>query len=103
LNITTAPSSAFDNVILNVAKIRNRGLEIDIRGDVVKSKGFTWSTALNISKNVSKVLDIQGGPFSNPNDRDALNLGTSIVKEGEPLGLIWPCFRRYFQIPKGDR
>jgi hypothetical protein len=72
-----------------VAKIRNRGLEIDIRGDVVKSKGFTWSTALNISKNVSKVLDIQGGPFSNPNDRDALNLGTSIVKEGEPLGLLY--------------
>jgi TonB-dependent starch-binding outer membrane protein SusC len=89
LNITTAPSSAFDNVILNVAKIRNRGLEIDIRGDVVKSNGFTWSTALNISKNVSKVLDIQGGPFSNPNDRDALNLGTSIVKEGEPLGLLY--------------
>ncbi|HEU4632803.1 MAG TPA: SusC/RagA family TonB-linked outer membrane protein, partial [Flavisolibacter sp.] len=89
LNITTAPSSAFDNVILNVAKIRNRGAEVDIRGDVVKSNGFTWSAALNVSKNVSKVLDIQGGPFSNPNDRDALNLGTSIVKEGEPLGLLY--------------
>jgi TonB-linked SusC/RagA family outer membrane protein len=89
LNVTTAPSSSFDNVILNIAKIRNRGLEIDIRGDVVKLGNFTWNAGLNISKNVSKVLDIQGGPFSNPNDRDALNLGTSIVKEGEPLGLLY--------------
>lgn len=89
LNVTTAPSSSFDNVILNVAKIRNRGLEIDIRGEVLRRKNFSWSTALNISRNVSKVLDIQGGPFSNPNDRDALNLGTSIVKEGEPLGLLY--------------
>ncbi len=89
LNLTTAPSSAFDNVILNVAKIRNRGLEAEIRGDIVKSKGFKWSVALNISRNVSKVLDIKGGPFSNPNDRDALNLGTSIVEEGKPLGLLY--------------
>jgi TonB-dependent starch-binding outer membrane protein SusC len=89
LNVSTAPSSSFDNVILNIAKIRNRGLEADIRTDVVKGKGFGWSAALNISRNISKVLDIQGGPFSNPNDRDALNLGTSIVKEGEPLGLLY--------------
>lgn len=89
LNITTAPSSSFDNVIMNVAKIRNRGIEFDIRGEIVKGKNFNWSTALNISRNVSKVLDIQGGPFSNPNDRDALNLGTSIVQEGKPLGLLY--------------
>lgn len=89
LNITTAPSSSFNNVILNVAKIRNRGLEVDIRGDIIKTKNFNWNFAFNISRNVSKVLNIQGGPFSNPNDRDALNLGTSIVKEGSSLGLLY--------------
>ena len=34
-------------------------------------------------------MDINGGPFSDPNDRDAMNLGTSVVKEGEPLGLLY--------------
>lgn len=74
LNLTTAPSSAFDNVILNIAKIRNRGLEMNIRGEIIKSKNFSWNSTLNISRNVSKVLDIRGGPFSDPNNRDALNL-----------------------------
>lgn len=89
LNITTAPSSAYGSVILNIAKVRNRGLEFDLRGDIVRGKKFQWNSALNISRNVSKVLNIDGGPFSDPNDRDALNLGTSIVKEGEPLGLLY--------------
>ena len=89
LNVTTAPSYAFGSVVLNVAEIRNRGLEIDLRGDVLKSKNFLWNSAINVSRNRSKVLKVNGGPFSDPNNRNALNLGTSIVKEGEPLGLLY--------------
>ena len=89
LNITPAPSSSYNTVVLNVAKIRNRGVEFDLRGDVVRNKNFQWNIAINVSANVSKVLNVDGGPFSNPNDRDALNLGNSIVKEGEPLGLLY--------------
>ncbi|ATL49861.1 SusC/RagA family TonB-linked outer membrane protein [Chitinophaga caeni] len=95
LNISTAPSAAYTNVILNIAKVRNNGFEFDLRGDVIRKKDFQWTLAFNISTNRSKVLNVNGGPFSNPNDRDALNLGTSIVKEGEPLGLL------YGRISKG--
>lgn len=95
LNLTPAPSSSYSSVIYNIAKIRNRGLEMEIHGDFVKNKDFSWNGSLNISRNISKVLNIDGGPFSNPNDRNALNLGTSIVKEGEPLGLL------YGRIAKG--
>lgn len=89
LNIGTAPSYAFGSVVLNVAEITNRGLEFDVRGDIIRSKGFNWNSALNISRNRSKVLKVNGGPFSDPNNRNALNLGTSIVKEGQPLGLLY--------------
>lgn len=89
LNLTPAPSSSYGSVIYNIAKIRNRGLEFDVHGDFVKSKSFNWNGAFNISTNISKVINIDGGPFSNPNDRNSLNLGTSIVKEGEPLGLLY--------------
>lgn len=89
LNISTAPSYAFGNVVVNIAEVQNRGLEFDIRGDIIRSEGFNWNTAFNISRNRSKVLKVNGGPFSNPSDRNALNLGTSVVKEGEPLGLLW--------------
>jgi len=89
LNVTPAPSSSYNTVVLNVAKIRNRGVEFDLRGDVVRTKSFQWNIAVNVSANVSKVLNVEGGPFSNPNDRDALNLGNSIVQEGQPLGLLY--------------
>lgn len=89
LNMTPAPSSAFSTVVFNIAKIRNQGIEFDIYGDFIRKKDFRWTGALNISRNVSKVLNINGGPFSDPKDRDNLNLGTSVVKEGEPLGLLY--------------
>ncbi len=89
LNITPAPSSSYSSVIYNIAKIRNRGLEMELNGDYVRTKRFSWNGALNVSRNLSKVLNIDGGPFSVVNNRNALNLGTSIVQEGEPLGLLY--------------
>ncbi|MBW8683763.1 SusC/RagA family TonB-linked outer membrane protein [Chitinophaga rhizophila] len=89
LNISTAPSSAYSNMIVNLAKIRNRGLEFDIRTDILQKRNVKWNVALNISRNVSDVLNIDGGPFSDPNQRDALNLGTGIVQEGRPLGQLY--------------
>lgn len=89
LNTTPALSSSYSSVIFNIAKIRNRGLELELHGDFIRTKRFSWNGALNISRNISKVLNIDGGPFSDPNNRNSLSLGTSIVKEGEPLGLLY--------------
>lgn len=88
--MTTAPSSAFTSVVFNIAKIRNKGLEIDLHGDFIRKNNFRWSGALNLSRNISKVLNIAGNPFSDPtSDRNSVELGNSVVKEGEPLGLLW--------------
>ncbi len=89
LNISTPPSYAFGSVIMNVATIRNKGLEFEVRGDIFRNKNFQWSSSLNVSRNRSKVTNVNGGPFSDPNARNALNLGTSIVREGDELGLLY--------------
>lgn len=89
LNVNPAPSSSYSTVVLNVANIRNRGIELNLLGDVIRRKDFQWHANINISSNISKVLNIQGGPFSNPNNRNAVNLGNSIVEEGQPLGLLY--------------
>ena len=67
----------------------NKGWEIDLNIDVIRSKDFDWSVNLNLANNKSKVTNIEGGPFSDPFNREAINLGTSIVQEGEPLGLLY--------------
>ncbi len=89
LNMTPAPSNAYSSVIMNVATINNNGIELELRGDLIRTKDFNWNLAFNISHNSSKVTSIKGGPFSDPNNRNALNLGTSIVREGDPLGLLY--------------
>lgn len=82
-----APSSAFGSVIANLASIRNRGLEIDLRGDFVRSRNFTWSGASNVSFNRSLVTNIDKD-FSDPNESQQY-IGNTIIRNGQPIGLFY--------------
>ncbi|WP_143305983.1 TonB-dependent receptor [Chitinophaga vietnamensis] len=91
LTTSLPPSSSYGSVISNLATIRNRGLEIDVRGDIIRTKNFQWTSAINISGNRSLVKDITND-FTNPSDNPSdaqYNLGNSIVRKNEPLGLIY--------------
>jgi len=83
-----AGSSSYRSVIANLANIRNRGLEIAVRGTFLEKKNFSWNGAFNISFNRSLVTNVNRD-FTNPNDITDYNLGNAIVREGEPLGLIY--------------
>lgn len=92
LAVTPAPSSGFSSVITNIANIRNTGYEFEINADIIRNKTWKWSGSLNISHNGSKVMKIMGDQFTSATDRNALNLGTSLIREGESLGLL--CGRK---------
>lgn len=84
-----AGSSSFSSIIANLANIRNRGLEISLRGTFIEKKDFNWNGAFNISFNRSLVTNVNRD-FTNPNNvDDQYYLGNAIVREGEPLGLIY--------------
>lgn len=42
----------------NVGSMRNSGVEIDLRGDIIRTKDFRWSMYVNAAKNSSKVLEL---------------------------------------------
>ena len=88
LAVTPAPSSGFNTVITNIARIRNQGWEIELNGDFVRTKDLKWSGSLNVSSNKSLVKKILDEQFTSATDRKALNLGTSLIREGESLGLL---------------
>lgn len=88
LNITPVPSTGYSTVVSNVAKVRNTGIEFEIAGSPIRTKDWSWDLSLNISHNDSKVLNIYGDMFSSSTERNELNLGTSVIKEGESLGLL---------------
>ena len=71
-------TSGFASQTINAAKIRNRGIELLINGDVIRTNSFTWSLGGNISYNENEVLDLgQVNEFEQ---------GTSIIRVGLPLG-----------------
>ncbi|QEM11676.1 TonB-dependent receptor [Mucilaginibacter rubeus] len=89
-------STGFSSALQNYATIDNRGLEIELRGDIIKNKNFRWSTALNISGNRSKVLKLKealsdplAGPLTSDEQLNSLYLGNTILTVGQPVGLIY--------------
>jgi TonB-linked SusC/RagA family outer membrane protein len=93
---TVASSSGFNNLVSNIAKIRNRGFEFDLRGDFIRHRDFQWTGAINISQNHSKVLSISNDLAVQNNG--VVQFGNTALQVGEPLGVLYG--RKYLGILK---
>jgi TonB-linked SusC/RagA family outer membrane protein len=99
------PSDGVTNVIQNVAKTRNKGLEIYISSKNIAAGDFQWTTNLSFSRNKEKIVELAGGAQS-----DVLNawfVGSPIQSyyDYEKIG-IWQTAdaaeaAKYGQLP-GD-
>lgn len=52
--------TGYTQALLNAAKTKNNGIELDVKGSVIKSKNLVWNVGVNWTHNVSKVLAISG-------------------------------------------
>lgn len=71
-------TSGFDLQSLSSGKMRNRGIEIDLNGDVIKNNELTWTLGINAGYNRNKILflsDIAG--FVLDGDTRILEVGKS--------------------------
>jgi TonB-linked SusC/RagA family outer membrane protein len=85
---TVAGSSGFNQVTSNIANIRNRGLEIELSGDLIRGRNFQWSASINVSGNRSKVLAISN-QVDDPSNPGIYRFGNTVLKVGEPVGLLY--------------
>lgn len=59
LNVRIPYSSGYSSLLINAGKIENKGIELQVRGDILESKdGLNWSSTLNFSKDRSKVVEL---------------------------------------------
>lgn len=63
---------------INAGSMRNRGIEVTLSGDVVKTKNFDFTISMNHSINENEIVDL-GAVSEYP-------VGTFIIKEGLPYG-----------------
>ncbi len=53
-----APIEDYTNFFVNAGEITNKGVEITLTGKPVVTDNFTWSTALNYSKNTNEIVEL---------------------------------------------
>ena len=58
VKVTVSPTSGYNQIIRNIGQIRNRGIELLLKGSPVKTTRFTWNSSFNFSVNNNKVLSI---------------------------------------------
>jgi len=82
LNVSVPGSGGYNSFLANVGKVRNTGVEFNIKSFNIDTRNFTWNTEFNISYNKNKVLDVgTAGP-------DALGgTGDTRVLVGQPIGV----------------
>ena len=61
LSVPTARSTGFASQLINAAEIENTGIEVIIKGLIVRKGDFSWNTTLNWARNVSTVVALYGG------------------------------------------
>ncbi len=73
-------TSGFTTPLLqSLGQMQNRGIEMDIQGDVVKTKEVLWTLGVNFGHNKNKILDLGGTLQQKEGD-------TRIIKLGMPYG-----------------
>lgn len=91
--VKTAVSSAtgYSTAILNVGKLRNKGIELLLRATPVRTKNFSWEVNGTYSKNENKVValgeGVQGAPIQLATSKSG-NAALLLV-EGEKYGSIY--------------
>jgi TonB-linked SusC/RagA family outer membrane protein len=72
-------ASGFTSVTENIGQLQNKGVELSINGDVVRTKDFSWNTNFNITFPDNKVIKLFNGvPFASG--------FASWVEQGQDLG-----------------
>ena len=87
----------FDNIAANVGEITNKGVELTINIDAIRTKSFNWMTTINLAHNKNTVDKLSNdkysvGTFDQGDPKVAgvsANGFTQRVIEGEPLGTFY--------------
>ena len=95
-----SPPYLYTSMMANVGDMSNKGIEVLLNFDAIKTKDFSWNTSLNLAHNKNKVTKLSNGEFSTTRiyAGDAWIRGSSggtthVVEEGYPIGQFfgWKC------------
>lgn len=78
INQQLSRTAGFNALEINAGSMRNEGIELELGGDLVRTKSLTVSARVNVANNINTIEDL--GQVSE------FEQGTSIVREGLSIG-----------------
>lgn len=81
-------STGYTSAIANIGDTQNTGIELELKGDIVRSDNFNWTFGLNVSKNDNKLTRINDD-FKGDDGYITGFSGGGYLKEGSPIGLLF--------------
>ena len=75
-SIPVDPGTGFGVIPGNFGKLSNRGIELSLRGDVIRTSNFRWTVEGNITYNRNTIKDLP---------QDSIAPGLTILAEGFPV------------------
>ena len=87
------PTYVYGTIAANVGDMSNKGIELALNFDAIRTKNFRWTTALNLSHNKNEITKLSNDLYStdrvyvgDPWIRGASGVTSHVVEEGYPVG-----------------
>ncbi|MFC3560726.1 SusC/RagA family TonB-linked outer membrane protein [Pedobacter jamesrossensis] len=88
LPVPTSTTTGYSGAVLNIGKLRNKGLEALVSGVVLKTNDFNWTSSINGSYNDNKVITLAPGTASQLLATSRSNVGFLQNLEGMAIGQV---------------
>jgi TonB-linked SusC/RagA family outer membrane protein len=88
VNRTVAPTTGGTSIVNNVGSMENKGFEIVLDVNPVKTKDLNWDFTIIYNHNRNKVLDLGGQPIINPDASSASGTPVNLIV-GQPVGVFY--------------
>ncbi len=94
-NVATPPY-LYSTIFANAGTMENKGIEIQITGNPVRTSTFNWNSTVNFSTNKNKLVSLssdqfqlKSGYFYTGSTGEPIQTTTHRVEEGQPIGNFW--------------
>ena len=89
LNVPFPVYTGYASVLENVGSVENKGIEISLNSDIIRSKDLVWHANIVFAKNENKVLSLGNGTQNFTPTAPTGQQSPVIVQVGLPLGTFW--------------
>ncbi|MDR0333488.1 MAG: TonB-dependent receptor, partial [Dysgonamonadaceae bacterium] len=89
LRKTLSQTTGFNNMLMNVGSMRNKGIDLSITSTNIRNNDFTWTTTLNLNHNKNRLTDI--GAYSGTGTPEYISPASArlIHRVGQPFNSIY--------------